>query len=234
MRPQVAPAARQPERRPDLPAAARKRKLPYDTKTARRHLLKSEPAMRQIVEQVGPCLLELRGGPYRSLLRGLLYQQLAGAAAAAIERRLLGLFGDRIPRPDELLTTTLDELRAVGVSRQKASYLHSLAEHFQSGALNDRTILRASDERAIEMVTHVKGIGPWTADMLLMFTLGRPDILPVGDLGIQNAIRAAYNLDSKPDAETMERIAEPWQPYRTVASWYLWRSTDVITADNSL
>ena len=217
-----------------MPVTARKRKLPYDAKAASRHLLRCDPVMRRIVQQTGPCLLELRGGPYRSLLRALLYQQLAGAAAAAIERRFLALFGDRFPEPAELLAVSPETLRSAGLSRQKASYLHSIAQHFESGALKERSILRASNERAIEMVTQIKGVGRWTADMLLMFSLGRPDVLPVGDLGIQNAIRDSYGLDAAPDADEMERIAEPWRPYRTVASWYLWRSTDIITADASL
>lgn len=217
-----------------MPVRTRKRKLPYDANVAREHLLRADPVMREIVKQAGPLALELRGCPYQSLMRALLYQQLVGAAASAIERRFLGLFGDRIPEPRELLAVSSEELRSAGLSRQKASYMRSLAEHFESGTLTDRRVLRASDEGAIEMVTQVKGIGPWTADMLFMFCLGRPDVLPVGDLGIQEGIRKAYGLRKRPDAGKMEGIARPWRPYRSAASWYLWRSYDVITVDVTL
>ena len=214
--------------------APRARKLPYDAAAARRQLRAADPVMRGIVDQVGALRLELRGGPYRTLVRSILYQQLAGAAAAAIERRFLSLFGDRVPGAAELLAIAPERLREVGISRQKASYLHSLAEYFATGALSDRKLFRASDEAVIAGVTAVKGIGPWTADMLLMFCLGRPDVLPVGDLGIQSAVKAAYGLDGLPDPATLEAIAEPWRPYRSAGAWYLWRFTEVITQDITL
>lgn len=210
-------------------ATPRKRTLPYDREAARKHLLRADPVMKGIVKNVGPFELELRGQPYESLVRGLLYQQLAGAAAAAIERRFLALYGGRQPTPAELLATSPEQLRAAGLSRQKTSYLFSLAEHFANGTLADRALLRASDEDAIELVTQVKGIGRWTADMLLMFCLGRSDVLPVGDLGVRSAMRKAYGLDDLPIPATMEEIAAPWRPYRSAGAWYLWRSTDLVT-----
>ncbi len=210
-------------------APQRKRQLPYDAAAARRHLLRADPTMRGIVQAVGPFELELRGSPYHSLFRALLYQQLAGAAAAAIERRLLALFDGRVPEPHELLALSPEEMRGAGISRQKAGYLHSLAGHAEGGLLNHRRLARASDGAVIEAVTQIKGVGPWTADMLLMFCLGRPDVLPVGDLGVRSAIQRAYNLDALPDAPAMQRIAEPWRPYRSAAAWYLWRSTDLVT-----
>lgn len=191
--------------------------------------MRADAVMRGIVTRVGPPELAPRGHPYQSLMRALLYQQLAGAAAAAIERRFLALYGGAIPEPHQLLDTPPERLRAAGVSRQKASYLYSLAEHFSNGALDGRRLMRMVDEEVTEAVTRVKGVGRWTADMLLMFCLGRPDILPVGDLGIQNAMRRAYRVDGRLDAATMDRIAQPWRPYRSVACWYLWRSTDVVT-----
>lgn len=207
----------------------RTRKLPYDADVARRHLLRADPAMRRIVRAVGPYTLRPRGTPYQSLMRALLYQQLAGPAAAAIERRFLALYGDRVPEPPDLLVTKPEDLRAAGISRQKALYLYSLAEHFQNGALTDRQLHRMADEEVIVAVTAIKGIGRWTADMLLLFCLGRPDVLPVGDLGVQRGVKLAYRLKSMPDPKTMEQIAEPWRPYRSAASWYLWRSLDVLT-----
>jgi DNA-3-methyladenine glycosylase II len=185
--------------------------------------------MRAIVKNVGPYQLEVRGAPFESLLRAILYQQLAGPAAAAIERRFLAIFGDRIPASHELITVTDEQLRSAGVSRQKSGYMRSLAEHFVAGTLSDRRLRRASDEEVIEHITQVKGIGRWTADMLLLFCLGRPDVLPVGDLGVRASMRAAYGLDELPTPAQMEEIAEPWRPYRSAATWYLWRRGDLVT-----
>ena len=212
-----------------MPPALRARKLPYDPEAARTHLLRADPVMRDIVRRVGPFTLRVRGRPYESLMRALLYQQLAGPAAAAIERRFLDLYGGRQPEPDELLRTPPERLRDAGVSRQKASYLYSLAEHAKNGGLDARRLARLPDEDVIAEVTQVKGVGRWTADMLLMFSLGRPDVLPVGDLGVQRSMMEAYGLESLPDPEEMEAIAEPWRPYRSAASWYLWRRTDLVT-----
>jgi DNA-3-methyladenine glycosylase II len=207
----------------------RRRKLPYDAGAARDHVATADPVMAEIVDRVGPYALEVRGEPYQSLLRAILYQQLAGPAAAAIERRFLGLFDARIPDPSELLAVSDDQLRATGVSRQKASYMRSLAEHFEAGALSDRVLRRAPDDEVIEAVTQIKGIGRWTADMLLLFCLGRPDVLPVGDLGVRSSMRVAYGLDELPSPDEMQAIAAPWRPYRSAATWYLWRRTDLVT-----
>jgi DNA-3-methyladenine glycosylase II len=207
----------------------RRHALAYDAEAARKHLTRADPVMRGIIKRVGPLAIEARGEPYEALLRSVLYQQLAGAAAAAIERRFLALFGDRIPEPAQLATASDEALRGVGLSRQKASYVRSIAEHFASGELSNRKIRHSSDEDVIEEVTRIKGIGRWTADMLLMFCLGRGDVLPVGDLGVRNSMRAAYNLDDPPDVETMMRIAECWRPYRSAGTWYLWRRGDIVT-----
>lgn len=207
----------------------RRRPLPYDADAARRHLMKSEPVMRDLVRRVGPYAIEVRGAPYQSLLRAILYQQLAGPAAAAIERRFLAMFAGRIPRPAELAPLSDEALRTAGISRQKAGYMRSIAEHFDSGQLSDRKLLRMPDEDVIDAVTQIKGVGRWTADMLLMFCLGRPDVLPVGDLGIQNAMKLAYGLDAPPKPAEMEAIAEAWRPYRSAGSWYLWRRSDLVT-----
>ena len=217
-----------------MPITLRSHKLPYSAHAARDHLLRADPVMRGIVERVGPYRLEIRGQPYQSLLRAILYQQLAGAAASAIERRFLTLFGDRVPEPQELLATSPEALRATGISRQKASYLHSLAEHASAGRLDDGQLRHAPDDDVIELVTGIKGIGRWTADMLLMFCLGRPNVLPVGDLGVQRMIKEGYGLASLPAQATMVTIAEPWRPYRSAGAWYLWRRGDIITADITL
>lgn len=206
----------------------RRRPLSYDADAARKHLLRADPVMRDIVKAVGPLAIEARGKPYEALVRSVLYQQLAGPAAAAIERRFLALSGG-IPAPGELAQMTDETLRSAGISRQKASYFRSIGEYFSTGALSDRALLRSSDEDVIESVTQIRGVGRWTADMLLMFCMGRPDVLPVGDLGIQNGMRLAYGLDTLPRTPQMEEIAEPWRPFRSAGSWYLWRRGDLVT-----
>jgi DNA-3-methyladenine glycosylase II len=207
----------------------RKRALPYDAEAARRHLMRRDGVMRDIIRRVGAFEMEVRGRPYQSLLRAILYQQLAGPAAAAIERRFLALFGGRIPTPEQLAPLSDEEFRAVGISRQKASYMRSIAEHFANGHVSDRRLMLAPDQAVIDAVTQIRGVGRWTADMLLMFCIGRPDILPVGDLGIQNAMRLAYGLESPPKPDEMLAIAEPWRPYRSAGAWYLWRRGDILT-----
>jgi DNA-3-methyladenine glycosylase II len=207
----------------------RLRPLPYNAEAARRHLMRRDPVMRDIIKAVGPFEMQLRGKPYQSLVRAIIYQQLAGAAASAIERRFLALFGGGVPSAPELAAATDEELRTAGISRQKAGYLRSIAEHFASGHLSDTKLMRAPDEVVVEQVTQIKGVGRWTADMLLMFCLGRPDVLPVGDLGIQNAMKLAYGLDAAPKPAEMIEIADPWRPYRSAGAWYLWRRGDVLT-----
>jgi DNA-3-methyladenine glycosylase II len=205
----------------------RRRPLPYDAEKARKHLLRADPVMRDIVKRVGALEIQARGKPYEALIRSILYQQLAGPAAAAIEKRFIAMFRG-IPAPAALAEATDEKLRSAGISRQKASYFRSIGEHFADGAMSDRKLLRANDEEVIEAVTQIRGVGRWTADMLLMFCLGRPDVLPVGDLGIQNGMRAAYGIDKLTPAK-MEEIAEPWRPYRSAGSWYLWRRGDLLT-----
>jgi DNA-3-methyladenine glycosylase II len=205
----------------------RRRPLPYDAEAARKHLVRADPVMRDIVKRVGALEIQARGKPYEALVRSILYQQLAGPAAAAIEKRFLAMFGG-IPSPAQLAAASDEQLRTAGISRQKASYFRSIGEHFANGGMSDRKLLRADDDAVIAAVTQIRGVGRWTADMLLMFCLGRPDVLPVGDLGIQNAMRLAYGIDKLPPAK-MEEIAEPWRPYRSAGSWYLWRRGDILT-----
>ena len=201
------------------------------SRAAVRHLKRVDPTLRRVIERVGPCRLTLRteGADFDHLARAIVYQQLAGKAAAAIHGRLLGLYGDRPPTPAELLGTRVARLRRAGLSRQKLAYLKDLARHVHTGALPLGDLSDLPDEAIIEAVTQVKGIGVWTAQMFLMFRLGRPDVLPVLDFGIRNAVRLAYGLRKMPKAAQLERIAAPWRPYRTVACWYLWRSLDVRT-----
>jgi DNA-3-methyladenine glycosylase II len=187
-----------------------------------------------LIDAVGP-LGDSRDGPgragieskdhYGALVRSITGQQLSVLAARAIYGRLTARFDGRPPTPAEILADDPEELRAAaGLSRAKVSYLRSLAEHVISGELELERLDNLSDEDVIAELVAVKGLGLWTAQMFLMFHLGRPDVLPVGDLGIRRAFERLYALDDLPDAATMERIAEPWRPQRTLACRYLWRS----------
>ena len=182
--------------------------------------------MAAIVRRVGLCRMRLhRGGTtYWYLSRAILRQQISGHAAAAIERRISDRFRGAL-RPEHVLGAADGELRALGLSRQKASYLGDLAKKANDG-LPLGGLARMKDERVIETLTAVKGIGRWTAEMLLMFRLGRPDVLPTGDHGIRKAMQVAYRMRALPKPERMRKIAEPWRPYRSVAAWYLWRIHD--------
>ncbi len=166
-----------------------------------------------------------RDDHYGALVRAITGQQLSVKAARAIYGRLTERFGGRPPTPTEILEDEPEELRAAaGLSRAKVGYLRSLAEHVISGELELERLDELDDEQAIAELVAVKGLGMWTAHMFLMFHLERPDVLPVGDLGIRKAIERAYELDGLPDAAAMEEIAQPWRPYRTLACRYLWRS----------
>ena len=195
------------------------------------HLLRADPVIGSLVEADGPLDDEQRrrGRPaeaYGALLRSIVGQQLSTKAARTIYERLIGLYDGHTPTPEELVATDLDELRGVGLSRAKASYLRSLAEHVIAGELELDRLAELEDDEVISQLTAVKGLGPWTAHMFLIFHLGRPDVLPVGDLGVRRAVQLAYGLESLPTMAELERIAQPWRPHRSLASLYLWRSLD--------
>jgi DNA-3-methyladenine glycosylase II len=185
--------------------------------------------LARIIDQVGPCTLRPRGQIYHSLFCAILYQQLAGNAAAAIERRVCAAFAGRIPPPADFLRTPDAPLRLAGLSRQKLAYLRDLASAFADGWLRPQALVRLSDEELVRAVTTVRGVGEWTAHMLLIFSLGRPDVLPVGDYGVRKGMQRVYRLRNLPDPRKMERIAAPWRPYRTIGSWYIWRSSAEVT-----
>lgn len=163
---------------------------------------------------------------FQALIRAIVFQQLSGKAAATILNRFLIIYDKKFPTPEELLKTPKAKIRSAGISSQKASYLRDLAEKFLDGTVNPKRFKTMTDEQIYEHVVQVKGIGPWTTDMFLMFTLGRPDILPTGDLGIQKGMQKLFKLKELPTPEKMRSLAEPWKPYRTVACWYLWRLAD--------
>ncbi len=197
--------------------------------TARRSLRRRDPVLGAVIRRVGPCEMEARGDPYRALVRSVIYQQLAGAAAGAIAARLRARYGGRIPRPEILATARGTDLRRLGLSRQKAATIRDVARAFSDGTLTTRALRRMSDEEVVAAVTRIKGIGEWTAHMLLMFSLGSPDVLPVGDYGVRKGVMGLYRLEALPNRRELESLAERWRPYRSVASWYLWRAMDVQT-----
>jgi DNA-3-methyladenine glycosylase II len=196
-------------------------------RSAVRHLRRADPVLDEIIDTVGPCRLrqDAGGGPFAALVEAILYQQITGKAAATIHGRLRSAVGRKHPRPPDIAALSDEQLRAVGLSRQKIGYLKDLAEKAASGLPLER-LRRLEDDDVVEALIRVKGIGRWTAEMFLMWRLGRLDVLPVDDYGIRKAMQRAYRKRALPKAEWMRRTAEPWRPYRTVASWYLWRSLD--------
>jgi DNA-3-methyladenine glycosylase II len=202
---------------------------------AEAHLRRVDPVLGALIEALGPEDPARRDGRpsdhYGALVRAIVGQQLSTKAARTIFGRLTDRFGGRTPTPQEILADDPEELRAAaGLSRAKASYLRSLAEHVISGELELERLDELPDADVSAELVAVKGLGQWTADMFLMFHLGRPDVLPVGDLGIRRAVERAYGLAELPDAAELTRIAEPWRPHRTLACLYLWRSLDAIPA----
>ena len=181
-----------------------------------------------LIERVGPCRLEARrdGTHYEALVRSIVFQQLSGKAARTIHDRFRALYPRRRPRPELVLQSTDEALRAAGLSRQKVGYLRDLSARVADGSLPLAHLGRLPDDAIIEHLVQVKGIGRWTVQMFLMFRLGRPDVLPELDLGVQNAIQRAYGLRKRPTPKDVLRIGEPWRPYASVASWYLWRSLE--------
>jgi DNA-3-methyladenine glycosylase II len=192
------------------------------------HLKKTDPVMAEVITCVGACKADPRtdGSHFDAVMRSIIFQQLSGQAAGTIHRRFQGLYGGRNPKPAELARTPDEKLRAIGLSRQKSAYLKDLAVRVLAGECAIESLHELSDEEIIAALTAVKGIGRWTAQMFLMFRLGRPDVLPELDLGIQKAIRRAYRLRKHPTPERVRKIGAKWAPYRTVASWYLWRLLD--------
>ena len=190
---------------------------------ASRALCRQDPKLGAWIRRLGPCGLRRRGDPYTALVQAVLHQQLAGAAAAAIARRVRVLGQGRFPRPAALLALDDRQLRSAGLSRRKVLTLRQAAEAFSSGRISTRRLARMEDAQVVETLTEIDGIGEWTAHMLLIFSLGRADILPRGDYGIRKGTQRLHALRELPSRLDVERIGEPWRPYRSVASWYLWQ-----------
>jgi DNA-3-methyladenine glycosylase II len=203
-----------------------------DHSEAVRHLRERDPVMNGIIDRVGPCRLGAatdRGGPardhYGALVRAIIGQQISTSAARSIYARLSARYNGRTPTPAEVLADDPEKLRAAaGMSRAKVAFLWDLAGRVESGALVLEDLDELPDEQVSARLVEVKGIGQWTADMFLIFHLRRPDVLPIGDLGLRRAAMLAYRLRKLPEARRFTELARPWRPWRSVASWYLWAS----------
>jgi DNA-3-methyladenine glycosylase II len=192
------------------------------------HLKKSDPILRGIIDRVGPCRMEFGEPQFAALAESIVYQQLNGKAAATIFERFAALAGEPLT-PEGILNLSDAQLRSVGLSKQKSEYLKDLAAKTAAGTLDFARLPELSDDEVIEHLTQVKGIGVWTAHMFLMFSLQRPNVLPTGDYGVQVAIKKHYRKRKLPKPKDMEKIARAWEPYRSVACWYMWRSLDIKT-----
>jgi len=191
------------------------------------HLQQMDPVLGHIIARCGPCTLQPRElEPLVMLCRSIVYQQLSGKAAGTIMMRFLGLYDPDALTPEALLRTADDTLRGIGLSRQKIAYMKDLATKVQDGALQLAKLPMHNETEVMHQLMSVKGIGRWTAEMFLIFALGRLDVFPVDDLGIRKAMQRAYGYKRLPAPVTMHRHARKWVPYRTVATWYLWRSLD--------
>jgi DNA-3-methyladenine glycosylase II len=201
---------------------------PVDYARARRTLMRRDPVMRALILQHGACGLadNQHTDPFKALVHSIMSQQLSSKAAATIARRFDELYGGTFPTPQQVLAMPDEKLRSVGLSGMKVSFIRDLAGRVVDGSLRLDALDGMTDDEVIAVLTKVKGIGRWTAEMFLMFRLHRPDVFPVGDLGIVNAIRKQYRLRKPPTAARLARIGESWRPYRSIACWYLWASLD--------
>jgi len=198
--------------------------VPADLDAALRHLHAADVGLRPLVARHGAPPLAPTRDPFRSLARAIVYQQLSGAAAGTIFQRFVALYPrNRFPRPAALAATPVARLRSAGLSGAKAAALRDLAAHFADGRVRAARLLRADDDAVRAALLPIRGIGPWSVDMFLIFGLVRPDVLPTGDLGVQKGMQRHFGLRKLPSPAQMTRLAAPWRPYRSIASWYMWR-----------
>jgi DNA-3-methyladenine glycosylase II len=199
-----------------------------DHARARRILLRRDPVLAALIRRQGPCGLAAaqRADHFSALVRAITFQQLSTKAATTIYDRMVALMPDRAPTLDGFAGVSDEQLRAAGMSRQKTAYLRDLCAKITAGAVDLDALESLDDEAIIASLVQVKGIGRWSAEMFLIFRLLRPDVLPVDDLGIVTAVQRAYGLRKRPSADRLRKIGDAWRPYRSIASWYLWRSLD--------
>jgi DNA-3-methyladenine glycosylase II len=200
------------------------------TPEALRHLSRADPVMRALIRRTGPCTIDIRRrwSPFRSLVRAVVYQQLHGRAAAAIFARLVALFdGPGFPSPEAMLAMSPRRMRSAGLSRAKVRAIKDIARKAAAGVVPSRRVVaRLPDDEIVERLTAARGVGRWTVEMLLIFTLGRPDVLPADDYGVRDGYRASYGLTALPTPKALLEYGERWRPHRTTAAWYLWRAAE--------
>lgn len=204
--------------------------LLYDPQEAMRYLASADTTLARLMERAGEFDMQLRRmhSPFEALARNIIYQQLHGNAAAAIHARVLALFGKAKLHPADIIDASEEALRGAGLSGAKLVALKDLAARTLDGTVPTLARLRRMpDDEIVERLTQVRGIGRWTVEMLLMFGLGRPDVLPVGDYAVRKGFMLAYGLKEMPKPRELERVGERWRPYRTVASWYMWRAVEL-------
>ncbi|KAA8537619.1 hypothetical protein F0562_027227 [Nyssa sinensis] len=199
-----------------------------------RHLRNADPQLAPLIDLYPPPTFDSFHPPFLALARSILYQQLAYKAGTSIYTRFIGLCGGEAGvLPDTLLALTPHQLRQIGVSGRKASYLHDLARKYQNGILSDSAIVEMDDKSLFTMLTMVNGIGSWSVHMFMIFSLHRPDVLPVNDLGVRKGVQLLYGLEELPRPSQMDQLCEKWKPYRSVASWYMWRFVEAKGAPSS-
>lgn len=203
--------------------------MSLDHAAALSHLRAADPVLVRVLDRVGPCRFAPRtdGTDFDALVRSIVFQQLSGKAAGTIHGRLMGLFGGCPPTAAEICAADPARLREAGLSRQKIAYLQDLAGQVASGRLDLGALGQQTDDAIMKVLTGIKGVGRWTAQMFLIFRLGRPDVLPELDLGIRKGVMQAHGLDKLPGAAEVKRLGACWTPHATIASWYLWRSLDI-------
>ena len=197
-----------------------------EVEQAIKRLTKADPVLGTVIRRIGDFALKTEKGGYEILVRSILSQQISIAAAKTIRTRLQGLLPSKKIRPEDIHALSDEQLQSVGISQQKRTYLRDLTRCTLDGTICFRRLKSKADDEAIEELIQVKGIGRWTAQMYLMFSLGRQDVFAVGDLGIRNAMISLYGLNEKPTIMELESIARIWAPHRSIASWYLWRALD--------
>ena len=202
------------------------------------HLSRRDPVLRKVIRAHGPCTLVATRGvdPFAALVNAVAHQQLNGTAAKTILGRFHALFpGKRFPKPADLATVSDEQLRSVGFSRAKVAAIRDLAARSLDGTIpTSRAIVRMADDDIVERLVQVRGVGRWTVEMLLIFRLGRPDVLPIDDFGVRNGFRIAYGLDAMPTPRALLAHGECWKPWRSVAAWYLWRAVDLEKATRNM
>ncbi len=188
--------------------------------------LSRDRRLAAVIRRVGDCRIRVTRNKYESLVGAIITQQLSGSAARSIKTKFAALYASRFPKPADVVRTSDAKLRKTGLSKMKVAYIKDISGRIESGELKLQRLQKLSDEEVIEELTRIRGIGRWTAEMFLIFTLRRMDVLPVGDLGLKKGVKKLRRMEEMPSEDHIRKVAERWRPYRTVATWYLWRSLE--------